>query len=162
MSCSVSVYLIVSYSYAENTETELQSFIIHSNLLVLKLQHIYSHLGICLQFLQMELQIKSAHSRTSLASILSRLLFVGVMLRYSGQLLLRLAAEGISLARFRPIVKKKKKRFTERFCQVVSNGNKNTVSTHATFHLGLEKFLRHPSFERQCLRKRLRFRLTHM
>ena len=109
MSCSVSVYLIVSYSYAENTETELQSFIIHSNLLVLKLQHIYSHLGICLQFLQMELQIKSAHSRTSLASILSRLLFVGVMLRYSGQLLLRLAAEGISLARFRPIVKKKKK-----------------------------------------------------
>ena len=82
-----------------------------------------------LKILQIEMQIKSAHSRISPADILSRpvtfdllslfnsentwLLFVGVkqnlwsvMLRYSKQLLSPLAADGISLATFGPIVEK--------------------------------------------------------
>ena len=82
-----------------------------------------------LKILKIEMQIKSAHSRISLAHILTRplafdllslftsentsLLFVkvkqnlwSVMLRYSRQLLSPLASHGISFASFGPIVKK--------------------------------------------------------
>ena len=70
-----------------------------------------------LKILQIEMQIKSAHSWISLADILSRpvafdLLSLfdtektwSVMLRYSRQLLSPVAANGISLASFGPIVK---------------------------------------------------------
>ena len=109
MSCSVRVYLVVSYSF-ECRKYRNGTVIVHNSLELtcFKTSAHFQSSGnmhaVLANRIANQISTFSNYSRTYFVeTVICR-----VMLRYSGQLLLPLAADGISLARFRPIVKKKK------------------------------------------------------